>query len=69
MSSNTIFSQTVESSSWQIVHNLNKIVSTDVYINIDEHLVKTMPASVEQVSLNEILVTFSTPVSGIVRVF
>lgn len=56
------------STEWIFQHDLNRLVTSDVFINANGAKYKIMPLSVEVVDLNQIKITFSQPQSGEVKV-
>lgn len=56
------------STEWVFQHNLNRLVTSDVFIDKNGAKYKILPLSVEVVDLNQIKVTFSQPQTGLVKV-
>lgn len=61
------FTQSVPSTSWQIIHNFGYKPVSDVLINVNGKQEKILPSSVIQISDNEIQVNFDGPQTGSVR--
>lgn len=65
----TVFEINATSAEWVIDHNLQKYVVSDVYIfDSLDRLVKILPLSVENETLNRIRIKFSTAMRGLVKV-
>lgn len=52
------------STNWVITHNLNKHVTTDVFVMRDGSLTKILPNSVEYLNLQQVRITFTAPEIG-----
>lgn len=62
------FSQTTPLDTWDITHDLGSGVITDVMVNINGDLQKIMPGGVEHIDDNRIIIRFSQPMTGAVRI-
>ena len=61
--------QGVASDTWNINHNLNKeIVVNDVYIEHNGFNEKIIPMSVDMVDADNIVITWSKPMTGVARI-
>lgn len=49
---------------WVITHNLNKHVTTDVFVMREGSLTKILPKAVEYLNLQQVRITFTEPESG-----
>lgn len=56
--------QVEPSATWTISHNRNCEPIVHVYININGELQRCLPARIEAVTLNQVVVVFSAPQSG-----
>lgn len=61
------FIQASASDTWTIVHNLNRLPTCDVRILLDGVKVKILPAEVEYLDDNTIVVKFSAAQTGSAR--
>lgn len=60
--------QDTPSDTWTVVHNSGREVVCDVLVNIDGKLEKILPMSQVNQDLNTLVVSFSRPFTGKVRV-
>lgn len=60
--------QETPSAQWDIVHNLNRDVISDVNVHIDGVLTKILPQNVQSIDPNTLRVTFSQPFTGTARI-
>lgn len=61
------FHQTTASDTWTVVHNLNRLPTCDVRIVLDGVKVKILPAEVEYLDENTLIVKFSAAQIGSAR--
>lgn len=67
MSTSFTFTQEIPASTWTIEHNLNCAPIVDVLITLDGILQKVIPLAVEHVTVDTMVVTFSSAQSGEAR--
>lgn len=61
--------QTIADTTWTIDHNLGKKVINDVYIDLPgDGIQKVLPAAVEYVDDYTLIIRFSTPRTGRVKI-
>lgn len=62
-----IHNQTTPSAEWLVVHNLDTYPVSDVIIDDDDRRLKTLPLALEYINSNSVLVRFSAPMTGTIR--
>ena len=67
MASIFTFNQSIPSSTWTIVHNLDCAPVCDIVTNIGGTIYKILPLSIKHTDLNTMLVMFDTPTAGVAR--